>query len=72
MLRAGGTVVRALSSLLYAETSAMCHVDHNQEAMRLDLRLGVAAVRQEMKRAPILFRNIYMYKRFAPYGATLK
>lgn len=32
MLRAGGTVVRALSSPLCAETSVTCNVDHNQQA----------------------------------------
>lgn len=37
MLRAGGTIVRALFSLLFSETSVTYHADHNQQAHDLDL-----------------------------------
>lgn len=54
MLRAPGTVVRALSSLLCAETTI-------NKSVRLDLGLGVAAVREGMTRVPRLFRNIFFF-----------
>lgn len=63
MLRARGTVVRALSSLSCATASVSCHVDHNEQAHAS--RSGVrrrSSEQEDEKRSDSILRLFFPHK----------